>query len=117
MPGAPAVFARGARRWQFDDTHIGLGRYMAYVQRINALEPAMHALSDAELQSATPQLKARLAAGEPLDGLLPEAFAVVREASVRVLGMRHYDVQLVRGMLSIKLCRLNMTGRYCLSGA
>ena len=72
---------------------------MANVQRINALEPAMHARSDHELQSATPQFRARLAAGETLDALLPEAFAVVREASVRVLGMRHYDVQLVRGLL------------------
>ena len=62
----------------------------------------MHALSDEELQSATSRFKARLAAGETLDALLPEAFAVVREASVRVLGMRHYDVQLVRGSLSIK---------------
>ncbi len=99
------MYAQGARRWQFDDTCDGLGRYMAYVQRINALEPTMRALSDAELQGATPQLRARLAAGETLDGLLPEAFAVVREASVRVLGMRHYDVQLVRRLLFIKpLC-------------
>jgi len=88
--------------WQSDDTCTGFGRYMAYVQLINALDPTMRALSDAELQSATPRLRARLAAGETLERLLPEAFAVVREASVRVLGMRHYDVQLVRGLLSVK---------------
>ena len=69
------------------------------VKKINALEPQMQALSDAELQAKTPELKARVANGESLDKVLPEAFAVCREASHRVLGMRHYDVQLIGGMV------------------
>jgi preprotein translocase subunit SecA len=69
------------------------------VKKINALEPQMKALSDAELQAKTPELKARIANGESLDKVLPEAFAVCREASNRVLGMRHYDVQLIGGMV------------------
>ncbi|MFZ2752092.1 MAG: preprotein translocase subunit SecA [Lysobacteraceae bacterium] len=69
------------------------------VKKINALEPQMQALSDAELQAKTPELKARIANGETLDKVLPEAFAVCREASNRVLGMRHYDVQLIGGMV------------------
>ncbi|TYT23013.1 preprotein translocase subunit SecA [Luteimonas viscosa] len=69
------------------------------VKKINALEPEMQALSDAELQAKTPEFRQRVADGEALDKLLPEAFAVCREASVRVLGLRHYDVQLVGGMV------------------
>ena len=69
------------------------------VAKVNALEPAMEALSDAELQAKTPELKQRIAGGETLDQVLPEAFAVCREASRRVLGMRHYDVQLIGGMV------------------
>jgi len=69
------------------------------VRKINALEPQMQALSDAELQAKTGEFRERVANGESLDKLLPEAFAVCREASVRVLGMRHYDVQLVGGMV------------------
>ena len=69
------------------------------VKKINALEPQMQALSDAELQAKTPELRDRVAQGESLDKVLPEAFAVCREASVRVLGMRHYDVQLIGGMV------------------
>lgn len=69
------------------------------VEQINALEPAMRALSDSELQAKTPQFKEHLQRGESLDALLPEAFAVAREASRRVLGMRHYDVQLIGGMV------------------
>ncbi|MCA1714647.1 MAG: preprotein translocase subunit SecA, partial [Gammaproteobacteria bacterium] len=69
------------------------------VKKINALEPQMQALSDDELQGRTPELKARIADGESLDKILPEAFAVCREASKRVLGMRPYDVQLVGGMV------------------
>src|SRR5579872_2407800 len=70
----------------------------AKVAAITALEPKMHALSDVELRAKTDEFKARYAAGETLDQLLPEAFAVVREASRRTLGQRHYDVQLVGGM-------------------
>src|SRR5690606_28712384 len=69
------------------------------VRKINALEPQMQALSDAELQAKTGEFRERVANGESLDKLLPEAFAVCREASVRVLGMRHYDVQLIGGMV------------------
>jgi preprotein translocase subunit SecA len=75
-----------------------LKQYQKTVREINALEPAMEKLSDAELQAQTPAFKARIAAGETLDAILPEAFAVCREASKRVLKMRHFDVQLVGGM-------------------
>ncbi|HEX5681595.1 MAG TPA: preprotein translocase subunit SecA, partial [Desulfobacterales bacterium] len=69
------------------------------VDRINALEPAMQAMSDAELRALTGRFKERVERGEPLDDLLPEAFAAVREASVRSLKMRHFDVQLIGGMV------------------
>ena len=74
-------------------------QYQKVVRDINALEPAMEALSDAELQAKTPEFKERLAQGATLDDLLPEAFAVCREASKRVLKMRHFDVQLIGGMV------------------
>ena len=76
-----------------------LKQYQKTVHEIGALEPAMEKLSDAELQAKTPALKARYANGETLDALLPEAFAVCREAGKRVLKMRHFDVQLVGGMV------------------
>ncbi|MBB4128051.1 preprotein translocase subunit SecA [Xanthomonas translucens] len=69
------------------------------VAKINALEPEMEQLSDTQLQAKTPELRGRIAGGETLDKVLPEAFAVCREASRRVLGMRHYDVQLIGGMV------------------
>ncbi len=72
---------------------------MARVARINALEPKIEALSDAELRAKTDEFKAKIAAGAKLDDLLEEAFAVVREAAKRTLGQRHYDVQLVGGMV------------------
>ena len=71
----------------------------AQVAKINALEPEYAALSDEALRGKTDEFKARLAKGETLDSLLPEAFAVVREAGKRVLGMRHFDVQMVGGMV------------------
>src|SRR5437868_10986394 len=76
-----------------------LKQYAQDVRRINALEPEIAALSDAELAAKTPMLKERVDNGETLDALLPEAFAVVREASKRVLQMRHFDVQLIGGMV------------------
>ncbi|USX19841.1 preprotein translocase subunit SecA [Oxalobacteraceae bacterium OTU3REALA1] len=76
-----------------------LKQYQKTVREINALEPAMEKLSDAELQAKTPAFKARIANGETLDALLPEAFAVCREASKRVFKMRHFDVQLLGGMV------------------
>ena len=69
------------------------------VNQINALEPQMQALSDAELQAKTDDFRARIQAGATLDSILSEAFAVVREAGVRVFGMRHFDVQLIGGMV------------------
>ena len=69
------------------------------VTRINAFEPEFEKLSDEALRDKTAEFKQRLADGEPLDKLLPEAFAVVREGAKRVLGMRHYDVQLIGGMV------------------
>ena len=69
------------------------------VVRINALEPALAALSDKALQAKTAEFKSRVSSGEGLDALLHEAFAVVREASKRALGMRHFDMQLVGGMV------------------
>ncbi|MDO9007917.1 MAG: preprotein translocase subunit SecA, partial [Thiobacillus sp.] len=74
-------------------------QYLQKVKAINALEPAMAQLSDAELTAKTTEFKSRLENGESLDKLLPEAFAVVREAAKRVLGMRHFDVQMVGGMV------------------
>ena len=75
-----------------------LKRYQAIVDKINGLEPQISALSDAELAAKTEEFRQRYANGETLDDLLPEAFAVVREASVRTTGLRHFDVQLIGGM-------------------
>ncbi|MDD2482461.1 MAG: preprotein translocase subunit SecA [Lutispora sp.] len=69
------------------------------IEEIEALEGSMQALSDEDLRGKTDEFKARLASGETLDDLLPEAFAVVREASRRVLGMRHFNVQLIGGLV------------------
>jgi preprotein translocase subunit SecA len=74
-------------------------QYSQTVKRINALEPAMQALSDEALRAKTEEFRQRHANGESLDDLLPEAFAVVREAGVRALGMRHFDVQMIGGMV------------------
>ena len=74
-------------------------QYSQTVKRINALEPQIAALDDAQLKAKTDEFRKRHADGESLDDLLPEAFAVVREAGKRVLGMRHFDVQLIGGMV------------------
>ena len=76
-----------------------LKRVYPIVDQIEALEPKMEALSDDELRGKTDEFKARLAKGETLDDLLVEAFAVVREAARRTLGMRHYRVQLIGGVI------------------
>jgi preprotein translocase subunit SecA len=73
----------------------GLGKY---VDAVNALEPSIQALSDDELKQQTEAFRERLANGEKLDDLIPEAFATVREAAIRTLGQRHYDVQLIGGI-------------------
>ena len=89
-----------------DPVERALSRYREVVERINALEPAMKKLSDDELRGKTDEFKAKLAGIEELadlkkavDDLLVEAFAVVREASRRTTGLRHYDVQLIGGMV------------------
>ena len=76
-----------------------LKHYRKIVSKINSLEDQIKAFSDEQLQAKTAEFKQRLANGETLDDILPEAFAVCREASVRVLGMRHFDVQLIGGMV------------------
>jgi len=82
-----------------DTNERDIKKYMKRVEKINALEPAMQALSDEQLRQKTEEFKQRYANGETLNDLLHEAFAVVREASRRVTGMRHYDVQLIGGMV------------------
>nr|WP_314486906.1 preprotein translocase subunit SecA [uncultured Kingella sp.] len=76
-----------------------LKHYRKIVSKINSLEDQTKALSDEQLQAKTAEFKQRLANGETLDDILPEAFAVCREASSRILGMRHFDVQLIGGMV------------------
>ncbi|HJS87177.1 MAG TPA: preprotein translocase subunit SecA, partial [Acetobacteraceae bacterium] len=76
-----------------------LKAYQRRVPQINALEPAISALSDEALGAKTVEFREKLANGATLDDLLPEAFAVVREAGRRTLGQRHFDVQLVGGMV------------------
>src|SRR6478609_8702099 len=75
-----------------------LKRMGKVVVRINALEPDMQALTDEQLKAKTQEFRDRYQKGETLDDLLPEAFATVREASRRVMSMRHFDVQLLGGM-------------------
>jgi len=76
-----------------------VSQYNGLVKKINAFEPAIQALSDADLAAKTVQFREQFAAGKTLDDLLAEAFAVVREASRRTLGLRHFDVQLIGGMV------------------
>ncbi len=76
-----------------------LKRILPIVEQINELEPSMKALSDEQLKAKTPEFKKRLEAGETLNDILPEAFAVVREATHRVLGKRHFDVQMIGGIV------------------
>ena len=91
--------------WRFPTRIFGsrnerlLKQYSRVVAQINALEPSVSGLSDAALAGKTDELKKRYAGGAKLDELLPEAFAVVREAAKRVLRMRHFDVQLIGGMV------------------
>ena len=85
-----------------------LRRMRKTVAAINAMEPALEKLSDDELKAKTTEFRARLEKGESVDSLLPEAFAVVREASKRVFGMRHFDVQLMGGMVLNDRCIAEM---------
>ena len=86
------------KRFLGDNNDKEIARYRKVVEKINALEPQMQALTDDKLTGYTNKFRERLANGETLDDILPEAFAVVREGSRRVLGMRHFDVQLIGGM-------------------
>ena len=74
-------------------------RLRPLVERINALEPELERLTEEQLRAKTGEFKERLAGGEALDDLLPQAFAAVREASKRTIGLRHFDVQLMGGMV------------------
>ena len=85
-----------------------LRRLRKQVAKINKMEPAFEALSDDELRAKTEEFRSRLANGETLQQLLPEAFATVREAGKRVLGMRHFDVQLIGGMVLTNRCIAEM---------
>ena len=93
------MFNKVMQRLLGNNTERELKKMRPIVQQINSLEPQMAALSDTSLQEKTFEFKKRLAEGETLDDILPEAFAVVREASRRVLGMRHFDVQLLGGIV------------------
>src|SRR6185503_18629805 len=103
LPGARAfkgihVFAAVAKSifGSANDRYVrGLGKY---VDAVNAFEANIQALTDEELKGQTEKFRQRLANGEKLDDLLPEAFATVREAAIRTLGQRHYDVQLIGGI-------------------
>ncbi|EHH69062.1 preprotein translocase subunit SecA [Gluconobacter morbifer G707] len=94
-----SMFARLARALFGSANDRTLKAYQRRVPEINALEPAVQALSDDQLRHKTDEFRERVAKGETLDALLPEAFAVCREASRRVLGKRHFDVQLIGGMV------------------
>lgn len=76
-----------------------LKRIYPIVDAVEALEPEIQKLSDDELKGKTREFKKRLADGETLDDILPEAYAVVREASVRVIGLRHFRVQIIGGVI------------------
>ena len=83
----------------WDTNQKELNRIAPLVTRINELESEFVRLSDQELKNKTVEFKARVQKGESLDDLLPEAFATVREAAKRTLGQRHYDVQLIGGIV------------------
>ena len=93
------MFNKLFQRLLGNNTEHELKKMWPIVHKINDLESSMSALSDTSLQGKTQEFKERLAKGETLDDLLPEAFAVVREASRRVTGMRHFDVQLLGGIV------------------
>lgn len=93
------MFAKFARVFFGTSNERSLKAYQKRLPEINQLEPEIQALDDVALANKTVEFRQRLTDGETLDNLLPEAFAVVREASKRVLGMRHFDVQLIGGMV------------------
>ncbi len=86
-------------QWIFNSNEREIARMRKVVDKINGLEPAMESLSNEQLRAKTDEFKGRLANGETLDDILPEAFAVVREAARRVIGQRHFDVQMIGGIV------------------
>ena len=94
-----------------------LKRIMPLVDKIEELRPSMQALSDEELRGKTEEYKKRLAGGETLDDLLPEAFATVREAAKRVLNMEHYRVQLIGGIILLVTSQKGVQGAPAPAGA
>ena len=103
MPGSSRLWAAGFERSITSLFGSSNARYIKKLQpkvdAINALEPKFQAMSDEQLRGVTAEFRKRLAAGETLDDLLVEAFAACRESGRRLLGMRHYDVQLMGGMV------------------
>jgi preprotein translocase subunit SecA len=93
------MFQRLVRAFIGTSNDRSLKRYRGRVPAINALEPQLAALTDDALRARTAEFKAQIAAGKALDDILPEAFATVREAAKRVLGLRHFDVQMIGGMV------------------
>ena len=82
----------------FDSNERELDKILPIVEKINSLEKETKKLKDKDFPKKTQEFKERLEEGEPLENILPEAFALVREASFRTIGQRHYDVQLVAGI-------------------
>ncbi len=89
----------GLVNWLFSGNEREIGKLRKVCDQINAYEPTLEALSDEQIRAKTDEFKERLTKGETLDDLLPEAFAVVREAGKRTVGMRHFDVQMIGGMI------------------
>ena len=83
----------------FSKNKVELRKLTPILNRVSSLEEKIKKLSDKDLKALTPNFKERLERGESLDAILPEAYAAVREASVRTLGMRHYDVQILGGIV------------------
>ncbi len=98
MGAIPSGLKRSVERFLFKTPKGYLARWSYELDRINALEPQTQKLSDQELRKQSLSLRYRARSGEPLERLLPEAFALVREASVRTTGMRHFDVQILGGI-------------------
>jgi preprotein translocase subunit SecA len=93
------MFRRVVKTVLGDPVERALAKYRTEVEKINALEPQMQALSETQMRQKSDELRARLQNGAQPDDVLHEAFALVREAAVRTIGLRHYDVQLIGGMV------------------
>ena len=98
MGAIPSGAKRACQRWIPKSTKGDLARWSYELDRVNALEPEMQKLNDNELRKRSLALRYRARSGEPLAKILPEAFALVREAGNRTLGMRHFDVQILGGI-------------------